>query len=197
MQLSMFPSYSKSLEELREGVVNCQGCPYHLINDGRVNGTGTTAASVMIVGQGPGPSEVTAGRPFTGASGQMLRRYIKDAGIPMASVYMTNLIRCVQPELKSLMPKSIRMCSRWLDDEVGLVAPSIIITLGALATTEIVGVEGLEEHSGKILESRYGGAAMPMFHTAYLLRIRRKEADRYEELSVRMRKEWITIQEYI
>ena len=190
MQLRMFTTYTRSLEDLRTEVGGCRKCPYYLINDGRVNGVGTPEATIMVVGQGPGPTEVTTGRPFTGGSGKALRSYIRNAGITMKEVYLTNLIRCAQPEGKIIMTKAIRMCGGWLEDEVGLVSPRLIVSLGGLATKELTGAEGVEEHRGRILESKYGVPTIHMFHTAFLLRIRSKDKGRYEELDLQMKEDW-------
>ena len=192
-QAKLFDSYSNSLKELYSSVNSCQGCAYHLTNSTRVNGAGNMNPQVMIIGQGPGPAEIRAGRPYVGSSGKLLRRILKDPKVGINSVYYTNLIRCTQPELKSIMTKAVRMCSPWLEDEVGIVAPRLIVCLGGLATLHILGLDQLSEHIGEVHDSIYGIPGIPMYHTAWILRVRTNDRNNYARISREYMDQWINI----
>jgi len=199
-QLEIFGSYSKSLEDLYCEVEACKKCPYHKINDRRVNGRGAIDAPIMIVGQGPGPREIAEGKPYVGGSGRKLREILKldEIAVPMEDVYLTNLIRCKQPEGKNIIAKAIKMCSGWLEDEVHLVSPKLIVCLGTPAMAWVMEIDkgNIADSRGRVMDSRYGIPAIGTYHTAYLIRMKRSAASEYQKVAREAYEHWQAVGRY-
>lgn len=172
-QLPLIKTYTPTLEALYSMVYKCDGCSYHMVNDNRVNGSGPVNARIMIIGQGPGPSEIKAGKPYVGGSGKLLKRVLKKVGFDLKEVYFTNLIRCMQPG-NTIMVDPIRKCRRWLDDEVAHVSPRLIVCLGALAALHVADIKSADFAAtrGAVIPSVYDISTICTYHTAYLLRIK-------------------------
>jgi uracil-DNA glycosylase len=192
-QLGLYNSYSRDLNDLREKVQSCTDglpenmhCPYHGLGRRRVNGIGPYDASLMVVGQGPGPREEESGKPFSGGSGGLLRDILKKVGLEPKEVFLTNLVRCMPPKNKRIISRAIKMCGRWLDDEVGLVHPHLIVCLGNEASEALTGGTA----RGEVVTTKYGIPAVCMYHTAYLLRVKGKDPARYKEIAEEEYKAW-------
>lgn len=192
-QLNLYDSYSDDLNTLKDKVKDCNSgfpedkwCPYYRLGRRRVNGIGPVGAPLMVVGQGPGPREQESGRPFSGGSGRLLREILKKVGFNPREVFLTNLVRCMPPRNKRIISKAIKMCSQWLDDEVGLVKPSLIVCLGNEAADALTG----EAMRGEIVTTRYGIPAICVYHTAYLLRVKSKDSQKYKEIAEEEYKAW-------
>ena len=112
-QLSMFRSYSPSLEAIKESAADCkrstneETCPYTSMNMTRVHGRGPATADLAIVGQCPGTVENTTGIPFSGTSGKLLKKIMKEVDIDHREVFMTNLVRCMPPKGKRIISRAI------------------------------------------------------------------------------------------
>jgi len=160
-----------SLEELANKAARCTACRLHEGRHSVVFGEGDPDAKLMIVGEGPGADEDRQGRPFVGRAGQLLDRILEAAGIPRSSVYITNIVKCRPPGNRNPLPDEAKICSSlWLNKQIELVRPQIIVPLGSVATQFFLGEKvPITRVRGKWFEWN-GIKVFPMFHPAYLLR---------------------------
>ena len=135
---------------------------------------GSAAARLMIVGEAPGSDEDRAGKPFVGRSGQLLDKMLAAIGLAEADVHITNTVYWRPPGNRTPTPQETLVCRPFLDRQIELVGPDVILTLGGPATAAILGVsDGILKVRGKWREVTAGGASvrvMPSLHPAYLLR---------------------------
>jgi len=124
----------------------------------------------MLVGQNPGTNEDLYGKPFVGQAGRYLDSLLFSAGIPRESVCVTNIVKCLTPHNRAITPAEIASCSPWLDIEVNLVAPRIIVAMGAATIYHFLGAgSGTVEHlHGKPIE-KDGRIILPAYHPAAAL----------------------------
>lgn len=135
-----------------------------------VFGDGLEDADIMLVGEGPGQSEDEIGLPFVGRAGQLLDRILEATGISRPQVYITNVVKCRPPGNRLPNPNEIAACRGYLEAQIRLVKPRIMICLGALATQTLVdGKAKITQVRGKWFV-RSGIMIMPTFHPAALLR---------------------------
>lgn len=133
----------KALEELAQEVRNCRHC---ILSERRfcaVLGEGNDRASLMIVGQAPGEGEDMVGRPFIGPSGRLLRYFMGAAGLSFGDTYRTNLLKCMIPRYSRPKWSSICACLPFLEREIALLSPKVILALGKFPAKVLLKLHGL------------------------------------------------------
>jgi uracil-DNA glycosylase len=121
----------QKLERLAKKIVVCTKCELHRSRNKSVPGEGPTHAEIMLIGEGPGARENEQGRPFVGASGKFLDQLLEQAGVTRADVWITNVVKCRPPGNRDPLPDEIETCtSNYLQHQIEIVNPSIIVTLG-------------------------------------------------------------------
>ncbi|HKG91751.1 MAG TPA: UdgX family uracil-DNA binding protein [Gemmatimonadaceae bacterium] len=137
-----------TLPRLREAAAGCRACPLWRTGTQTVFGEGPRGADVMFVGEQPGDKEDLAGHPFVGPSGQLLDSALEDAGIDRGGVYVTNAVKHFKWERgekgkrrihKTPNTSEVRACHPWLEGEIALVRPRVIVCLGATAAQALLG----------------------------------------------------------
>ena len=124
-------SDEKELEKLAKRIVVCTKCELHRSRKKAVPGEGPTHAEIMFIGEGPGARENEQGRPFVGASGKFLDQLLEQASVTRADVWITNVVKCRPPGNRDPLPDEIETCtSNYLQHQIRIVDPSIIVTLG-------------------------------------------------------------------
>ncbi|HSK87790.1 MAG TPA: uracil-DNA glycosylase [Anaerolineales bacterium] len=124
-------SAEQELEKLAKQIVVCTRCELHRSRTNAVPGEGPTHAEIMFIGEGPGAREDQQGRPFVGASGRFLDQLLEQAGVTRADVWITNVVKCRPPGNRDPLPDELEICtSNYLQHQIKLVDPSIIVTLG-------------------------------------------------------------------
>ena len=163
---------------LREAVQTCRGCPLYREATQAVFGEGDASARVMIVGEVPGDFEDRAGAPFVGPAGRLLDDALAEAAIERRDVYVTNIVKhfkFTRRGKRRIHDKpdryEIAACRPWLDEEMALVAPEILVLLGATAAQALLGPKF------RVTQSR--GRPMPAAEIAPLLRDLRAPAPRW------------------
>lgn len=157
-------------EESRSRALSCTLCGLHKTRKSVVFGEGSERTSLMFIGEGPGADEDEQGRPFVGRAGQLLTQILDAAGIDRREVYITNIVKCRPPENRVPLPEETSACDVWLQAQLLLIKPAIIVLLGASPTKWILKTtEGISKLRGRWFDWR-GTAVMPMFHPSYLLR---------------------------
>jgi DNA polymerase len=167
-----------SLDLLREEAQGCRACGLWERGTQTVFGEGTAQAEVMLVGEQPGDREDLEGRPFVGPAGRILDEALEDAGIDRRLVYVTNVVKHFKwlPKGKRRIhqkPNSgeIRACRPWLEAEVRLVEPRLIVCLGATAAQALLGAGfKVTQGRGELLPSPLGPDAVATVHPSSILR---------------------------
>jgi uracil-DNA glycosylase len=159
------------LERLRLTASTCTRCP---LAEGRtqvVFGVGNPAADLLFVGEGPGRDEDLAGEPFVGRSGKLLDRLMwEEIGLTRAECYIANVVKCRPPNNRDPAPNEIEACRPYLTEQVTLIDPSVIVTLGNFATKLLLeSTRGIRELRGRVFE-RGRAQLVPTYHPAYVLR---------------------------
>jgi uracil-DNA glycosylase len=138
-----------------------------------VFGEGDPGAGLMVVGEGPGRDEDLQGRPFVGKSGRLLDKLLQEeAGLARRQVYIANVVKCRPPGNRDPLPDEISACRPYLDQQVGLIGPRVVLTLGNFATRALLDTtEGISRLRGRSYPFGGGGAVLvPTFHPAAALR---------------------------
>lgn len=169
-----------TLQKLREAAARCRGCDLWAVGTETVFGEGPPRAEVMVVGEQPGDQEDRAGRPFVGPSGKLLDAALEEAGIDRSTVYVTNAVKHFKWERtgrggrrmhKKPNEMEIRACRPWLEEEIRLVKPRVIVALGATAAQVLLGKEfRVTRHRGEPMPSPWAEAVMATVHPSAVLR---------------------------
>jgi uracil-DNA glycosylase family 4 len=124
-------SDEQKLQKLAKQIKVCTLCELHRSRTEAVPGEGPSQAEIMFIGEGPGASEDKQGRPFVGASGKFLDQLLEQAGVTRTDVFITNVVKCRPPGNRDPLPDEVDICtSNYLQHQIQLVNPSIIVTLG-------------------------------------------------------------------
>ena len=160
-----------TLAELEREAASCTRCP---LAGGRTNvvfGVGDPNADLMFVGEGPGREEDLKGEPFVGRSGQLLDRLMQEEiGISRDRVYIGNVVKCRPPGNRDPLPDEIAACRPYLEQQVDLIRPKVVVTLGNFATRLLLDrKEGVTRLRSHVYPFR-GGVLIPTFHPSAALR---------------------------
>ena len=169
---SMSIDINNAWDELKRRVSGCQKCGLCKKRHHTVFGGGPTEnCRVVVVGEGPGADEDVTGRPFVGKAGQLLTAILQDGGgIPRESLYITNIVKCRPPENRNPTREEAQSCSEYLEAQLLLLHPDIVVTLGNVPTQFLLNTsQGITSLRGQWLNWR-GIRLYPMFHPSYLLR---------------------------
>jgi len=118
------------LTELYQEIAHCKRCDLYKTRSRTVPGEGPENAEIMFIGEAPGFHEDREGRPFVGQAGQFLNQLLGSIGLKRQEVYITNVIKSRPPENRDPLPVELTACRPWLDKQLELIKPKIIITLG-------------------------------------------------------------------
>jgi DNA polymerase len=160
-----------SLEELRAAVASCTACELCRTRTQTVFADGTGRARAMFIGEGPGFHEDQAGVPFVGRAGALLTDIItKGMGLAREEVYIANVVKCRPPENRDPSATEKATCTPWLDRQIELVDPLVLIPLGRHAAGHVLQSEASMGALRGRVHVAGGRKVVPTFHPAYLLR---------------------------
>ncbi len=180
---TFIPEGPPSLSHLKEAAQACQGCELYARATQAVFGEGPTSSRVMFVGEQPGDGEDRQGHPFVGPAGGLLNRALEEAAIDRADVYVTNAVKHFKYEErgkrrlhKKPSISEIKACRPWLEAEVALIRPEVIVCLGATAAQSILGREyRLTKERGKFVEHPWAPLVTSTIHPSAVLRAQTDE----------------------
>ena len=172
---------------LEQHVAGCHRCALHESRTRTVFGEGNLNAQLMFVGEGPGFEEDMQGRPFVGPAGQLLTRMIAAMQFAREDVYIANVVKCHPPGNRNPREPEARTCLPYLNRQIDLVRPEVLVLLGAVPLFFILGKTGIRRLHGAWHEYR-GVPTLPTFHPAYLLRSPEMKADAWRDLQEVMRR---------
>jgi uracil-DNA glycosylase family protein len=172
------PPNSSSLSTVREAAKECTACHLYKHATQTVFGEGPKTVSIMLVGEQPGDYEDVAGKPFVGPAGKIMDRALKEAGIDRKRVYVTNAVKHFKWEPrgnrrihKKPNSREIAACRPWLEAELRLVRPSLVVAMGATAAQTIFGPSfRVTRDRGKVLSSKLAPKVVATVHPSSLLR---------------------------
>jgi uracil-DNA glycosylase len=177
-----------ALDKLREAARMCRGCNLWERATQTVFGEGLSRARVMFVGEQPGDREDLAGRPFVGPAGWLLDKALQEAGIAREEVYVTNVVKHFnwEPRGKRRIHKKpnqlqITACRPWLDAELAVVRPEVVMCLGATAAQALLGKSfRVSRQRGQMVPSRLAPFVTATVHPSSILRVPDDESRRRE-----------------
>jgi len=182
------PPDSSSLSTIREAAKHCTACHLYKRATQAVFGEGPKKVPIMLVGEQPGDSEDVAGKPFVGPAGKIMDRALEEVGIDRKQVYVTNAVKHFKWEPRGKRrihqkpnSREVAACRPWLEAELRLVKPKLVVALGSTAGQAIFGSAfRVTRERGKVLSSRLAPKVVATVHPSSLLR-QPDEASRQQE----------------
>lgn len=174
---------SMDLPSLAKEVSSCVSCRLCKTRKQTVFADGSPDARIMFIGEAPGADEDAQGVPFVGRAGQLLTRMIEDGmGLPRKAVYIANVLKCRPPDNRNPEPDEIASCRGFLESQIDLVKPQVLVALGKFAAQFLLETEeGITRLRGKWGTYR-GIPVMPTYHPSFLLRQPGQKKDAWEDL---------------
>jgi DNA polymerase len=175
---------SPTLVKLRAAAGDCRACDLWRTGTQTVFGEGTEQAEVMFIGEQPGAQEDRVGRPFVGPAGQLFNQALQEAGIERHKTYVTNVVKHFKwkPKGKRRIHQSpdtgeITACRPWLDAEIAVLKPRVIVCLGAIAAQTLLGKDfRVTRRRGEFIESPLASCVLATVHPSSILRIPEESA---------------------
>jgi DNA polymerase len=166
------------VEQLREAAATCRACDLYLNATQTVFGEGQEHSRMMLIGEQPGDQEDLQGKPFVGPAGRLLEKALDEAGIDRRRVYVTNAVkhfRWTRRGKRRLHEKpnagQVRACRPWLEAEIDVVRPRMLVLLGATAAQSVMGPTfRVSKQRGEVLESPFGIPVVATVHPSSILR---------------------------
>jgi uracil-DNA glycosylase len=167
-----------SLPKLREAAAGCTACPLHETGTQTVFGEGTSKADVVFVGEQPGDQEDLQGKPFVGPAGKLLDKALEDAGIDRSQVYVTNVVKHFKWQARGKRRihqkpnwSEIAACRPWLEAELDVIEPRVLVCLGATAAQALLGRDfRVSRQRGELVESELAENVIATVHPSSILR---------------------------
>ncbi len=155
--------------ELHARVRECTACPLHLTRIQAVPGYGPVTARVMAVGEAPGENEDREGKPFVGAAGRLLTSLLEAVGLDRRDIYITNIVKCRPPRNRDPEQMEVAACSHFLDEQIELLQPDVILLLGRHALTRLLpDAGGISRLHGERIRHN-DRVFVPLYHPAAAL----------------------------
>jgi DNA polymerase len=181
---AMRPESALDWDELRAAVAACTRCELHAGRTQTVFGVGARDARWMIIGEAPGAEEDRKGEPFVGRAGQLLTSMLRALGLAREQVYIANILKCRPPGNRDPRPDEARSCRGYLERQIELISPTLILAVGRIAAQTLLGTElALGRLRGQV--HALGERRWPVivtYHPAYLLRSPGEKRKAWEDL---------------
>ena len=165
-------SENNNLASLDEVVKKCKKCNLHETRKNTVFGEGDPDSDIMIIGEAPGREEDEAGRPFIGRAGKLLNEFLKSIGLNRSLVFIANTIKCRPPENRDPEIVEINACSDYLNQQINIIKPKVLVLLGKIAANRLLGkdIPMSELRLKKFFIDKYDIPIIVFYHPAYILR---------------------------
>jgi DNA polymerase len=169
---------------LREAVAGCTRCALHETRTQTVFGVGNPEADWMIVGEAPGQEEDRRGEPFVGRAGKLLDEMLRSLGLDRESVFIANILKCRPPNNRDPAADEAAACRNYLERQIDLVSPRIILAVGRIAAQQLLGTD---DPVGRMRGRKHvlGDRGLPVvvtYHPAYLLRSPTQKRKAWQDL---------------
>ena len=127
-------SVSNEMQTLAEQIINCKRCELYKTRNNPVVGEGSDDADLLFIGEAPGSNEDKQGRPFVGRAGRILEELIDSIGLNRSDIYIANILKCRPPNNRNPTKNEIQTCAPYLEKQIDLINPSVILPMGSFAT---------------------------------------------------------------
>ncbi len=156
------------MNELAAEISVCRNCMLHLTRDKSVPGEGNIRTKILFIGEGPGANENATGRPFVGQAGNFLNELLGIAKVKRQEVFITNVVKCRPPSNRDPLPEELSACAHFLNRQIELINPMIIVTLGRFSMARYFPLQRISaiHGQGQWVDDRL---IIPMFHPAAAL----------------------------
>ncbi len=191
-QIKQTKNAEQKLEDLKKQIAECKKCNLGKYRLNAVCGSGDPYANIMFVGEGPGFQEDHEGKPFIGRAGDLLTKIIEAMGYKRETVYIANIVKChpmknpENPELKGNdrppTPEEMQTCQPYLDEQIKIISPKVIITLGASSTRALLKTDDVISNLRGKFSQYMGIPLMPTYHPAALLRNPKLKRDVWHDM---------------
>lgn len=176
--------HCSSLAQIEQLIGDCQRCPLSTTRTRIVFGTGAPSAKVMLVGEAPGKHEDLTGLPFVGAAGALLDELLAHAGLDRGEVFIANVVKCRPPGNRNPAPLEIETCTPFLREQMRVISPAVLVTLGNFATRLVLGTDegitglrGTARSMGRI-------TVLPVYHPAAAIYDRSKREPLFSDFAL-------------
>ena len=180
------PASMAGWEELEALVRECRRCELHQGRTQTVFGVGNREADWLVIGEAPGAEEDRRGEPFVGRAGQLLDAMLKAIGLDRTTVYIANILKCRPPNNRDPRPEEVEQCKPWLDRQIELIRPRIILAVGRVAAQNLLETsQPIGRLRGRV--HSYGPEGIPVvvtYHPAYLLRSPAEKRKAWQDLQL-------------
>ena len=171
-------------DDLKQDCKACTRCPLYETRHNVVFGVGPEDADIMFIGEGPGENEDLQGEPFVGAAGKFLDQMLYIIGLSRRNCYIGNIVKCRPPHNRDPLSTERDACSDWLNAQISLIQPKIIVCLGRIAAMEYISPDfRITRQHGQWFEKE-GIQYMAMYHPSALLRDPDKRPETFRDLKV-------------
>jgi DNA polymerase len=163
----------EELEKIAKKVAKCRKCLLYKNTTNSVPGEGNSNTEVMFIGEGPGYWEDKQGRPFVGQAGKLLDELLSSIKLPRKEVFIGNIIKHRPPNNRDPLPEEIKACEPFLDEQIKIINPKIIVTLGRFSLGKFLPGEYISKVHGQARFVNFAGKkriVIPMYHPAAALR---------------------------
>lgn len=155
-------------DELVQQINTCTRCPLSRGRTLGVPGEGSSTADIIIIGEGPGANEDREGKPFIGRAGNVLTGLLQGIGLSREDVFITNMVKCRPPGNRDPLPDELEACSGFMDAQIDLIKPKVIVTLGRFSFGKFFPGEAISKARGKPRRWR-DLTVYPMYHPAAVM----------------------------
>ena len=170
------------MKKLEARCALCGNCPLGATRTKLVFGVGKAPSELMLVGEGPGEQEDLQGEPFVGPAGKLLDDMLELIGLDRSRIYIANTVKCRPPHNRDPQDEELRACRHWLDEQIALVRPRVIVCLGRIAAGELIRKDfRITREHGQWFE-RGGIRMMAIYHPSALLRDLNKRPETFADL---------------
>ena len=173
--------------QLQAEVAGCKRCGLHQGRTQTVFGVGNRKADWLIIGEAPGAEEDRQGEPFVGRAGKLLNAMLRAIGLQRDQVYIANILKCRPPNNRDPKPEEVSCCEGYLQRQIALIEPKIILAVGRIAAQNLLKVD---TPIGKMRGNRYEYGDIPVvvtYHPAYLLRSPGQKRKSWQDLQLAMK----------
>jgi DNA polymerase len=166
-----------TFKEIEKVCGTCTKCRLAQTRTKVVFGEGVFSSKMMLIGEGPGREEDETGRPFVGKAGKLLDQILASQNISREkNIFITNIVKCRPPENRNPMDDEAKACRQYLEAQIQLMRPKIILLAGAVAVKNVLETQvGISKIRGQWFDGPFDSKIMPIFHPSYLLRNQSKE----------------------
>ena len=178
----------QSLNALKDACYSCTACPLSSTRHNVVFGIGPEQAEILFVGEGPGENEDLQGEPFVGNAGQLLDEMLSIIGLSRKNCYIANIVKCRPPKNRDPKPEEQDFCSQWLNEQIRLLHPKIIVCLGRIAAQRLIDSNFRITKEHGLWFERNGIQFMATYHPSALLRDESKRPETFSDLKILQKK---------